>query len=218
MSDKKTSVAPEIEDSVLEIPGISKDQSIFLTTVEGKQMMQTMYQFNSAKNYFFRVACALDVLANVILGGIPGQTISSRVGIQKIKGKKWACVFCKMLDWFNPPNHCEEAIANDTKRSLIQALDTVDEIIFEPKLMITPNYLEHNIETTILISVTDARPGAEWGYAINGKELGLVGKVDINGEFIYNTRVNIKEDVAIFTVYFSDEIVVSESVIVKEPK
>ena len=62
--------------------------------------------------YFRRLFVALDQLLNVILLGDEDETISSRIGKDKARGRKFACVLCRILDWIDP-NHCDKAIERD---------------------------------------------------------------------------------------------------------
>jgi hypothetical protein len=64
--------------------------------------------------YIFGILYSLDQLGNAILGGNPDQTISGRLGIMKLNNSKFACYFCKVLDFiFREPNHCENSIERD---------------------------------------------------------------------------------------------------------
>lgn len=62
--------------------------------------------------YLARVFVAFDQLLNAILGGDEDETISSRIAKDKRRGRKFACVLCKMLDWIDK-DHCEKAIERD---------------------------------------------------------------------------------------------------------
>lgn len=72
--------------------------------------------------YLFRVAVALDMFVNVILGGLPDSTISARVGYNAIRGKTWALVAEKVINtlFFFRPNHCREAIKGDYGRAQLE--------------------------------------------------------------------------------------------------
>lgn len=65
----------------------------------------------------WRLAVSYDQLANTVLGGSEDETISSRAGKAARKGKRWGCVLCKVLDWFQP-NHCELSIEPDRGKPL----------------------------------------------------------------------------------------------------
>ena len=60
-------------------------------------------------SYFRRLFVAVDQLLNVIFGGDEDETISSRIAKDKRRGRKFACVLCRILDWLDP-HHCEKAI------------------------------------------------------------------------------------------------------------
>lgn len=60
----------------------------------------------------WRLAVSFDQLANTAFGGSEDETISSRAGKAARKGKRWGCVLCRLLDWFES-NHCESSIEMD---------------------------------------------------------------------------------------------------------
>lgn len=62
--------------------------------------------------YFRRLFVVLDQLLNVIFGGDEDETVSSRLAKDVRRGRKFACVLCKILDWIDP-DHCEKAIERD---------------------------------------------------------------------------------------------------------
>lgn len=71
------------------------------------------------KVYLLNLFIWLDIGFNVIfLSGSPYETISSRVGKQAQQNKKWACVFCKMLDKLLGPQHCQASKVPDYDKSL----------------------------------------------------------------------------------------------------
>lgn len=55
-----------------------------------------------------RISIAYDQLANAAFGGSEDETISTRAGREKKNNTKWACILCKVLDWF-APGHCDKA-------------------------------------------------------------------------------------------------------------
>ena len=57
----------------------------------------------------WKLAVSHDQLANTAFGGDEDETISSRAGRAQRDGKRWACVFCKLLDKIDR-NHCEKSI------------------------------------------------------------------------------------------------------------
>lgn len=61
------------------------------------------------------VAVANDQALNAALVGRPGsedETVSSRAGKAAQSGRRWGCVLCRMLDWFDP-GHCTRNIEPD---------------------------------------------------------------------------------------------------------
>ncbi|WP_059412652.1 hypothetical protein [Cupriavidus basilensis] len=61
------------------------------------------------RKYLLNLLIALDQGANTLLGGDPDETISSRAGKGQAEGKRWACVLCRFLDWFER-DHCTKSI------------------------------------------------------------------------------------------------------------
>lgn len=62
--------------------------------------------------YFRRLFVASDQLLNVIFGGDEDETISSRIAKDHRRGRKFACVLCRILGWIDP-HHCEKALERD---------------------------------------------------------------------------------------------------------
>jgi len=61
------------------------------------------------------IAVAYDQLANAAFGGDEDETISSRAGKARRRGKRWACLLCRLLDALDP-DHCEKSIESDRGR------------------------------------------------------------------------------------------------------
>jgi hypothetical protein len=57
------------------------------------------------------IALSYDQLGNVVFNGSEDETISSRAGLAAIKGRRWACILCRFLDWFQK-DHCEKSIGS----------------------------------------------------------------------------------------------------------
>lgn len=70
---------------------------------------------NSTGRYLLRVLVAIDQLGNTLLGGRCDHTISGRIGINAIRGKKWALVCEKVVNamFFWEDDHCRSAIEYD---------------------------------------------------------------------------------------------------------
>lgn len=69
--------------------------------------------------YLLNWAIWLDEGLNVLTGGDPGETMSSRAGKAALKDRRWACVLCRFLDFFNH-DHCLKSInPDDGKRAVI---------------------------------------------------------------------------------------------------
>ena len=81
-----------------------------LAAVRGLVWMFCAVLANSARGW--RLAVSFDQLANTAFGGDEDETISSRAGKARLKGRRWGCMLCKWLDWFDP-DHCENNIELD---------------------------------------------------------------------------------------------------------
>ena len=81
----------------------------------------TQAQFDAQKakvakeNYIERDLVAVDQAANVATGGLPDETISSRLARAATAGKWWGKLGSKILDKFQP-DHGAKAMAGDTER------------------------------------------------------------------------------------------------------
>jgi hypothetical protein len=68
---------------------------------------------NNLRKYIWNILIAIDQLINVLIGGDPDETISSRMGKLIMKRKCLLCkLICKLLDKLDS-NHCEESIEHD---------------------------------------------------------------------------------------------------------
>ena len=56
-----------------------------------------------------RMALAIDMCANALLGGRYPETISHRVGVHLLAGAAWAKPVAAFIDFFFGENHCREA-------------------------------------------------------------------------------------------------------------
>lgn len=56
-----------------------------------------------------RMALAIDMCGNALLGGDPRETISARTGRNLIAGKRWARIVAPVIDFFFGENHCRNA-------------------------------------------------------------------------------------------------------------
>jgi hypothetical protein len=54
------------------------------------------------------LALAYDQLANAATNGHEDETISSRANRARLERRRWGCVLCKFLDWFEK-DHCEKS-------------------------------------------------------------------------------------------------------------
>ena len=68
------------------------------------------------EGYVHRDLVALDQLANVLSGGFPDETISSRSARADLKGRWWGRAMSWFLDRFQK-NHGAKAMAGDLERA-----------------------------------------------------------------------------------------------------
>lgn len=62
-------------------------------------------------SYGYNVLRWIDQGINVVTGGDPRQTLSSRLGRAELAGSKPAKAFCAVLSWiFRDPGHCVNVI------------------------------------------------------------------------------------------------------------
>jgi hypothetical protein len=62
--------------------------------------------------YLWNILISIDQLANTLFGGDPDETISSRAGKDKKKGKCWAICLCWILNKWDT-GHCEKHAEED---------------------------------------------------------------------------------------------------------
>jgi len=74
--------------------------------------------YDSALEYLRRVLVGLDMWANTIAGGQPGDTMSYRAAVDAAAGDKFACIFCRFLDLFQK-DHCALTLAADDQQRLL---------------------------------------------------------------------------------------------------
>ena len=66
------------------------------------------------KEYFWNIAIAIDQGINTIFGGVPDETISSRMGKKVRSGKCPLCYFiCTHILHRIDSNHCHNSIEDD---------------------------------------------------------------------------------------------------------
>lgn len=64
------------------------------------------------KRYFWNILIAVDQFGNALFAGDPDETISSRAGKAMREGKRWGCILCRALNWFER-DHCAKSIEPD---------------------------------------------------------------------------------------------------------
>lgn len=64
------------------------------------------------RRYLWNVLIAVDQLGNALAAGDPDETISSRAGKAQRAGRRWGCILCRMLDWFER-DHCAKSMETD---------------------------------------------------------------------------------------------------------
>jgi hypothetical protein len=71
------------------------------------------------KTYLKNIFLAVSQVLNVLLGGDPDETLSSRAGKARLNGRAWGCILCKVLDRLDK-NHCTNAIENDEGKNAVK--------------------------------------------------------------------------------------------------
>lgn len=66
-------------------------------------------------DWIFRVLVAVDQFFNALFDGDPDETISSRAYKASLKGERWGCVLCKVLNWISR-DHCLKSVEWDEGR------------------------------------------------------------------------------------------------------
>lgn len=72
----------------------------------------------AAVRYLLNIALGLDLLASTLTGGLPGETISGRLGAAQRDRYLWGLILAplvNLLAWNR--NHCQQAIDGDAKRA-----------------------------------------------------------------------------------------------------
>jgi hypothetical protein len=79
-------------------------------------------------NYLFNILLTLDLLGSALTGGMVGETLSGRAGTAQRQGTLRGRIFAPIVNFImRDPNHCQEAIAGDIRRSAaVIADDTKD--------------------------------------------------------------------------------------------
>lgn len=73
---------------------------------------------DALKRYFWNILLWIDQGLNTLTGGDPDETVSSRAAKAKRNGRRWGCVLCKVLNWFDR-NHCEKSIEEDEGKNAV---------------------------------------------------------------------------------------------------
>jgi hypothetical protein len=81
------------------------------------QQLEQNEQETLKDSYIHRVLVAFDILINVICGGNPDETISSRASRAATEGKTWGIILSKFLDVFQS-DHGAKAQAGDVERAI----------------------------------------------------------------------------------------------------
>lgn len=64
------------------------------------------------RRFLLNLALLLDETGNTLTLGDPGETISSRAAKAQAEGKRWGCVLCRFLNFFQQ-NHCQKSLLPD---------------------------------------------------------------------------------------------------------
>ena len=83
--------------------------------------------------YAFNLFVAVDILLNAMIGGDPGETISSRLGKGKLKGQPVHTFFARVVDLmfealFSQKDHCVSSVQDDEgKNAISEVIDRYQE-------------------------------------------------------------------------------------------
>lgn len=74
--------------------------------------------------YAFNLFVSVDIVANAVIGGDPGETISSRAGKGKLKGQPVHTFLSRIIDLifemlFSQKDHCVKSIQGDEGKNAI---------------------------------------------------------------------------------------------------
>ena len=76
--------------------------------------------YDRALEYIRRVLVGVDEFANVLLNGVPGDTLSYRGAKAQAEGKIIGCAFCRLLDLFQK-DHCKITMQSYDAQALADA-------------------------------------------------------------------------------------------------
>lgn len=71
-------------------------------------MAQMLWSIIVGSPKAWRLAKAFDRVGNAATGGSDTETVSSRANRAKNEGRKWGCILCRVLDFFEE-DHCEKS-------------------------------------------------------------------------------------------------------------
>ena len=66
----------------------------------------------SSSERFVQIAIMKDETFNTSVGGNRNETLSSRSARAQLRGERWGCVLCKILDRIDK-GHCQKSIENE---------------------------------------------------------------------------------------------------------
>jgi len=115
MGDGIEGLVDKIADSSLQ-KSIDRDNASDPVTPLTPQQTAEAEARAAKEGYIHRTLVGLDQFANVLFGGSPDMTISSRLGIAALKGKWWGKAGSKFLNLFQR-QHSPKAAAGDVERS-----------------------------------------------------------------------------------------------------
>mgnify|MGYP000232193139 CR=1 FL=1 len=74
--------------------------------------------------YAFNLFVSVDILANAIIGGDPGETVSSRAGKGKLKGQPVHTFLSRVIDLifemlFSQEDHCVNSVQHDEGKNAV---------------------------------------------------------------------------------------------------
>lgn len=86
----------------------------------------------SLSEWFWNILISIDQLLNTIAKGHPDETISSRAAKARIRGHRWGCILCAILDFLDE-NHCNGHIENDrgSRKHIIMTPQIVNLLVYK---------------------------------------------------------------------------------------
>lgn len=83
---------------------------VFVAIINLEMVLVGVHKVRPSKGYGYNLAVSADEFLNALIGGFPGETVSSRAARARNNGKNWGCFLCKWLDKLHT-DHCTKSLA-----------------------------------------------------------------------------------------------------------